>query len=98
MRSMIVDDDEMGRMMLATLLEEYGPCDQAENGQEALDKFDRATAEGNPYDLICLDIVMPVMDGSEALRQLRERDRLQRKRTRVFMISACNSPQDIEDA
>lgn len=98
MRSMIVDDDEMGRMMLATLLEEYGPCDQAENGQEALEKFDRATAEGNPYDLICLDIVMPVMDGSEALRQLRERDRLQRKRTRVFMISACNSPQDIEDA
>lgn len=98
MRSMIVDDDEMGRMMLATLLEEYGPCDQAENGQEALEKFDRAAAEGNPYDLICLDIVMPVMDGSEALRQLRERDRLQRKRTRVFMISACNSPQDIEDA
>lgn len=98
MRSMIVDDDEMGRMMLATLLDEFGPCDQAANGKEALDLFDRAAAAGTPYDLICLDIVMPVMDGTEALKLLRERDRQQGRRTRVFMISACSSPQDIEDA
>lgn len=98
MRSIIVDDDEMGRMMLATLLEEFGPCDQAENGLVALDLVDRAAAEGSPYDLICLDIVMPVMDGTEALRQIRERDQQRGNRTRVFMISACNSPQDIENA
>jgi two-component system chemotaxis response regulator CheY len=95
---MIVDDDEMGRMMLATLLEEFGSCDQAANGKEALELFDRATAEGTPYDLICLDIVMPVMDGTETLRQVRERDHKQGGRTKVFMISACNSPQDIENA
>lgn len=98
MRSMIVDDDEMGRMMLATLLEEFGTCDQAANGKEALELFDRATADGTPYDLICLDIVMPVMDGTETLRQVRERDHKQGARTKVFMISACNSPQDIENA
>jgi len=98
MRSMIVDDDEMGRMMLATLLEEFGSCDQASDGKEALELFDRAVAEGSPYDLICLDIVMPVMDGTEALRQIRERDQQQGGRTKVFMISACNTPQDIENA
>jgi len=98
MRSMIVDDDEMGRMMLATLLEEFGSCDQASNGKEALELFDRAVSEGSPYDLICLDIVMPVMDGTEALRQIRERDQQQGGRTKVFMISACNTPQDIENA
>ena len=42
MRSMIVDDDEMGRMMLATLLEEFGPCDQAANGRA------RRTAQRGP--------------------------------------------------
>lgn len=98
MRSIIVDDDEMGRMMLATLLEEFGPCHQAENGQVALELFDRAVAQGVPYDLICLDIVMPVMDGTETLHQIRKRDQQSGNRTRVFMISACNSPQDIESA
>ncbi len=98
MRSMIVDDDEMGRMMLATLLEEFGHCDQAANGKDALALFDRTVEEGVPYDLICLDIIMPVMDGTETLRQLRERDQQQGLRTKVFMISACSSPQDIEDA
>lgn len=48
MRSMIVDDDEMGRMMLATLLEELGPCDQAANGKEALELLDHAVAAGTP--------------------------------------------------
>lgn len=98
MRSMIVDDDEMGRMMLATLLEDFGPCDQAANGQEALELFDRAAADGSPYDLICLDIIMPVMDGTETLRQIRGRDQQRGERTKVFMISACNTPQDIENA
>jgi two-component system chemotaxis response regulator CheY len=98
MRSLIVDDDEMGRMMLATLLEEFGPCDQAENGKEALALLDNAVAASTPYDLICLDIIMPVMNGTETLRQIRERDQQQGDRTKVFMISACNSPQDIENA
>jgi two-component system chemotaxis response regulator CheY len=98
MRSLVVDDDDMGRLMLATFLEEFGPCDQAENGRQALDLIDCAAAENNPYTLICLDIVMPVMDGTATLFGIRERDLQQGKRTKVFMISACSSPQDIEDA
>lgn len=98
MRSLIVDDDEIGRLMLATFLEDFGPCDQAENGQQALDLIDAATAKGNSYNLICLDIVMPVMDGTTTLRGIRERDQKQEGRTKVFMISACSSPEDIQDA
>lgn len=98
MHSLIVDDDEIGRLMLATFLEELGTCDLAENGQLALELIDRAITEGTPYDLICLDIIMPVMDGTATLKAIRERDQQQGKRTKVFMISACSSPQDIEDA
>lgn len=98
MRSLIVDDDAMGRLMLASFLEEFGPCDQAENGQEALELIDAAATAEYPYNLICLDIVMPIMDGTATLHGIRERDKQQGKRTKVFMISACSSPQDIEDA
>lgn len=98
MRSLIVDDDAMGRLMLASFLEELGPCDQAENGQQALALIDAATTSGSPYNLICLDIVMPVMDGTATLHAIRERDQQQGKRTKVFMISACSSPEDIQDA
>ena len=98
MRSLIVDDDAMGRLMLASFLEELGPCDQAENGQQALELIDAATTADAPYNLICLDIVMPVMDGTTTLRGIRERNLEQGRRTKVFMISACSSPQDIEDA
>lgn len=98
MRSLIVDDDEIGRLMLATFLEDFGPCDQAENGKQALELIDSMAAAGNSYSLICLDIVMPVMDGTATLKEIRERDRQNGLRTKVFMISACSSPQDIEDA
>ncbi|MDK9717318.1 MAG: response regulator [Trichlorobacter sp.] len=98
MRSLIVDDDDMGRLMLASFLEEFGLCDQAENGQQALELIDAASVTASPYNLICLDIVMPVMDGTATLRGIRERDQQQDRRTKVFMISACSSPQDIEDA
>lgn len=98
MRSLIVDDDAMGRLMLASFLEELGPCDQAENGQEALELIDAAVTAESPYNLICLDIVMPIMDGTATLHGIRERDQQQGRRTKVFMISACSSPQDIEDA
>lgn len=98
MRSLIVDDDEIGRLMLATFLQEFGSCDQAENGSVALGLFDEAERSGSPYDLICMDIVMPVMDGTTALKEIRQRNLQCGKRTKVFMISACSAPQDIEDA
>ncbi len=98
MRCLVVDDDDIGRRMLTSFLAECYACDQAVNGQAALELVDQAWSDGNPYDFICLDIVMPVMDGSATLRQIRERDQKQGSRTKVFMISACSTPQDIEDA
>ncbi len=98
MRCLVVDDDELGRDMLTAFLAESFACDQAADGQQALDLVDQAWSAGTPYDVICLDIVMPIMDGSAALRQIRERDQQQGRRTKVFMISACSTPQDIEDA
>ncbi len=98
MRSLIVDDDELGRLMLAAFIEDFGQCDLAENGKVALELIRGAIEKGEPYDLVCLDIIMPVMDGRTTLARLREIDHQRETRSKVFMISACNTPKDIEDA
>lgn len=72
MRFLIVDDDAATRHLLARVLKDSGQTDTAENGEEALRLFAVALVEGRPYDLVCLDIHMPRMDGQEALRRLRE--------------------------
>jgi two-component system chemotaxis response regulator CheY len=51
---------------------EYGDCTIAANGTEGVEAFRNALDAGAPYDLICLDIMMPEMDGHEALRTIRQ--------------------------
>jgi len=77
LRILIVEDDLACRLLLQTFLARYGECHVALNGREAVDTFRTAFDRGNSYDLICMDIMMPEMDGREAVRQIRafEEDR-----------------------
>ncbi|WP_029898209.1 response regulator [Desulfohalovibrio reitneri] len=72
MRALIVDDDFYCRSYLQEILHPYGYCDVAVNGDEAIYAFRRALSEGKPYDLICMDLVMPEIDGHNALREIRD--------------------------
>jgi two-component system chemotaxis response regulator CheY len=72
MRILLVEDDFACRLLLQTFLSRYGECHIAVNGKEAVDAFRLAIELGQSYDLICMDIMMPVMDGREAVRQVRE--------------------------
>jgi two-component system chemotaxis response regulator CheY len=71
LRTLVVDDDLASRLLLTSLLSRYGDCDVAVNGKEAVDAFRSTLEQGQKYDLICMDILMPEMDGREALRQMR---------------------------
>ena len=71
MKILIVDDDELSRAILCEILKDFGRCDCAANGKEALECFMASRTEGAPYDLICLDIIMPEIDGLQVLRQIR---------------------------
>jgi two-component system chemotaxis response regulator CheY len=74
MKSLIVEDDFTSRLLLQTVLSRYGECHIAVNGKEAVSAF-RASVENNQkYDLICMDIMMPEMDGHEALRLIRDHE------------------------
>jgi len=71
LRTLLVEDDFASRLLLQTFLSRYGECHIAVNGQEAVEAFGCSLERSQPYDLICMDIMMPEMDGREAVRQVR---------------------------
>lgn len=75
MRVLIVDDDFYCRSYLQEILHPFAFCDVAVNGDEAIYAFRRAMKEEKGYDLICMDLVMPEIDGHNALREIREIER-----------------------
>ena len=71
MKCLIVEDDFTCRRLLQAYLTDYADCFLACNGREAIEAFTEALETGKPYDLVCLDIMMPGMDGHAVLAQLR---------------------------
>jgi two-component system, chemotaxis family, chemotaxis protein CheY len=71
MRTLIVEDDFTSRLLLQSFLSQYGECHIATNGEEAVTAFRAAQESGNAYDLICMDIMMPEMDGQTAVKKIR---------------------------
>lgn len=72
---MIAEDDPTCGILLQELLRPYGQCQRAQNGLEAVELYKQSLNVGPPLDLICLDIMMPVMNGQDALREIRELER-----------------------
>ncbi|HEU0264763.1 MAG TPA: response regulator, partial [Geobacterales bacterium] len=103
MRILIVEDDFVSRVLLKKLLGVLGDCDMAVNGREALAAFDLAWEEKRPYELICLDIMMPEMNGHEALKQIREREKElevqgMEQEVKILMTTALDDPKNVMDA
>ena len=78
---LIVDDDFANRKMMQQQLNRFGQTHLASNGKQALESFTTALKDNDPFDLICLDITMPVMDGHQTLFEIRRIEKLQRINT-----------------
>jgi len=72
LRILIIEDDFASRRLLQRILASYGNTDVAVDGEEGIDAFINAINEKQAYDLICLDIMLPKMDGQEVLKKIRE--------------------------
>jgi len=102
MRILVVDDDFASRRVLQRYLEPWGEVDAALDGGSCLEAFRKGIEEGAPYRLVFLDIVMPGMNGHEALRELRviETDLKvePRDEVKVVMTSALEDPYNVMKA
>lgn len=99
MRILIVEDDFASRRILKEILSPYGECDIVVDGDEAIQAFRLAWEEDDPYDLICMDIMMPNVDGHEALKQIRRMEKVIGVRgsdeAKVIMLTALDEPKDV---
>lgn len=97
---LVVDDNFPTRKVLGRVLEEFGACDFAENGKIAVDAVRLALEEKDPYQLICLDIRMPEMDGTNALKQIRAMETLHginlgKNSAKIVMITSVDEHASI---
>ena len=102
MRVLVVEDDFTSRKVLQKILAPYGEVDIAVNGVEAVEAFTQSLDDDNRYDLICMDIMMPEMDGQTALRTIRgiERERgiAPAQEVKVVMTTALDDPKNVVEA
>jgi two-component system, chemotaxis family, chemotaxis protein CheY len=99
MKSLIVEDDFTSRLFLQTILVQYGEAHIAVDGHEALAAIKDALSSGHPYDVVCLDIMMPGMDGHTVLDELRKIEEAQGIRglrgVKVIMTTALSDMDNI---
>ena len=102
MRILIVEDDLVSRNFLHDFLIDYGPCELSRDGMEALDAYSLAWKEKKPYDLICMDVMMPRIDGIKALkliREIEEKEGFSRQTgVKIIITSALNDTDLIQSA
>ena len=86
---LVVDDNSMNRIMLSRYITKLGyQATLVENGRQALEKL-----QGEPFDLVLLDVEMPEMDGYQVLEQLKAEPRL--RDIPVIMISAVEELESV---
>lgn len=102
MKILIAEDDLVSRNFLFKFLSKYGECDMVIDGLEALDAVMISLKDKVPYDLICLDIMMPKVDGVKVLQHIREleiqKGMLPNKRAKIIMTTALAETQYVQKA
>lgn len=102
MRALIAEDDETCAMVLASMLKAYGTTVIVADGEAVIREFTSELLKQQPYDLVCLDIMMPGVDGQACLRCLRAIEhafgRLGSTGTRILMTTSLNTRDNIMSA
>lgn len=99
MKTLIVEDDFTSRVLLQSVLSRYGECHAAVNGAEAVEAVRLSMQANAPYHLICMDIMMPEMDGQQAVKEIRsleqERGILSSRGAKIIMTTAVDDMKQV---
>ncbi|MBN2008625.1 response regulator [candidate division KSB1 bacterium] len=102
MRFLVAEDESTSLRVMQEFLAPYGECDIAENGTQAINMFKQSLQEERVYDLICLDIMMPEINGQQALKQIRaiekENGMKSGEGVKVIMTTALGDQKNVIEA
>ena len=102
LKFLIVEDDFFAREIIQDILQEFGVCHIASDGEEAVEACRKSYDENNPYNLICMDIMMSGMNGFDAAIEIRKIEKelsvAYDDRVKIIMISALEDPVNVMKA
>ncbi len=94
-RFLLVDDDPAILSLLEDHLKDFGQCTTTSNGQQAISAFRSALESDKPFDVVCLDIKMPDMDGQKVLKEIRKAEKSRgTSHSKVIMVTGLDTPSD----
>ena len=101
-KTLVIDDQPVIRKHIELLLKDFCECTFAEDGSKGCDLFEQALDAGEPFELVTLDIEMPVMNGHEMLALIRaieeQRGILGLEGVKVIMSTSIDDTKDIFSA
>lgn len=101
LRILVAEDDYTSRKIMRVLLSHFGNVDAAVNGEEAVEavKLSLERSPAQHYELICMDIMMPELDGMEAVKQIRTLEREKgiplNQEAVIIMTTALSDPRTV---
>jgi two-component system chemotaxis response regulator CheY len=99
LKTLIVEDEPVSSQILEKMMARHGATDVVANGQEAIDRFLLAHESQSPYDLILMDIMMPEVNGLQAVLTIREKEAAMKisvpQRVKVIMTTALDDPRTV---
>ncbi|MCR5416685.1 MAG: response regulator [Pseudobutyrivibrio sp.] len=102
MKILIVEDDFASRKFMMDYMSKHGECDGTADGEEAVEAYIMAVEDDDPYDLICLDIMMPAMDGYQVLKAIREMENengvAPADQVKIIMMTALSEEKNVMKA
>jgi len=101
-RILIVEDDPASSLVLAKYLDAVGETHTAADGEAGLEAVRAAFLDGRPFDLICLDIMMPKIEGQTVLKEIRALEGQHRvpagKEAKIIMTTALDDQHNVVEA
>lgn len=102
MKILLAEDDFLSRKLMNIHLSAYGEVDIAANGIEAVEACRLAMEDHKPYELLCLDIMMPGKDGLAALKEIRQLEQTHHikpeKRCKAIITTALGEKKYVIEA